>query len=448
MIYTSYKDILKDLEYSKIIFDGNFSLYTMRRYGDEAHYHPLLENKVLDNLKKEWFDHIKEKYNQSKNTNTSLGKFLKKFPLEFKEFCCLMDLLNRGTGRFSLFDEDEDDREENPFVKHKVRYESSQLRRLKLVYRIINPLRPFKTTYEVSYKAQLSLKNRKYTSEYEQLDMALEEESKISSPESLNSLYYSINPKFTLNDLIVSDKVKSNLMTAISRDKQKDKIFKNWGFKNVIEYGKGTTLNFRGPPGTGKTMAAHVIAKELGKKLLIVRYDQIKNMWVGETEKHIQRIFTLASKKNAVLFFDEADAIALNRATLEHSWEMSQVNTLLKELERFDGVCIFATNFSSKYDPAFERRLTMHIDFLMPNKEQCRQILDKLLPRKSREKNLDINSLEIEGFSGGDIKNIVLNAAGIAAKNNADKISINHIKEAIAMVNVSNKSYCRNLYLG
>jgi SpoVK/Ycf46/Vps4 family AAA+-type ATPase len=195
-------------------------------------------------------------------------------------------------------------------------------------------------------------------------------------------------------------------------------------------------------------MAANVIAKELGKKLLMVRYDQIQNMWVGETEKHIQRIFSIASKKNAVLFFDEADAIALNRATLEQSWEMSQVNTLLKELERFEGVCIFATNFASKYDPAFERRLTMHINFQMPNKEQCRQILDKLLPKKSREKSFDLNSLDIEGLSGGDLKNIALNAAGIAAKKNADRISIEHVKEAITMAKVSDKSYCKNLYLG
>ena len=88
----------------------------------------------------------------------------------------------------------------------------------------------------------------------------------------------------------------------------------------------------------------------------MVRYDQLQNCFVGVTEKHIQRVFKIAKTKNAVLFFDEADAIALSRSNLQQSWEMSQVNTLLKELERFDGICIFATNFAEKYDQAFERR--------------------------------------------------------------------------------------------
>jgi AAA+ superfamily predicted ATPase len=195
-------------------------------------------------------------------------------------------------------------------------------------------------------------------------------------------------------------------------------------------------------------MAANVLAKELGKKLLMVRYDQIQNMYVGETEKHIQRIFKIASVKNAVLFFDEADAIALDRAFLQQSWEMSQVNTLLKELERFEGVCIFATNFAQKYDPAFERRLTMHIDFKMPDKEQCSKILEKLIPTKSREKNLCLNSLLLEGFSGGDLKNVALNTAGIAAKEGADKIGLKHIQEAINMARETKKCNHERGYLG
>ncbi len=113
---------------------------------------------------------------------------------------------------------------------------------------------------------------------------------------------------------------------------------------------------------------------------------------------------------------------------------MSQVNTLLKELERFDGVCIFATNFAEKYDDAFERRLTMHIDFEMPNKDQGIKIFDKMLPKKARDKKLSISGLNLNGFSGGDIKNIVLNSAGIASRDNSDKIKRKHIEEAITLV--------------
>ena len=180
----------------------------------------------------------------------------------------------------------------------------------------------------------------------------------------------------------------------------------------------------------------------------MVRYDQIQSAYVGQTEKHIQRIFNLAGKKNAVLFFDEADAIALNRASLERSWEMSQVNTLLKELERFEGVCIFATNFAKKYDPAFERRLTLHIDFTLPDKSQGHKILEMLIPKKSREKGFKLDNLNIEGFSGGDLKNIALNAAGIAAKRNAENISVKDVEESIKLANDLKKNTYKTAYLG
>ncbi len=113
---------------------------------------------------------------------------------------------------------------------------------------------------------------------------------------------------------------------------------------------------------------------------------------------------------------------------------MSQVNTLLKELERFEGVCIFATNFAGKYDEAFERRLTMHIDFELPDKKQQLIILDKLLPKKSRDKKMSLEEFNLDSLSGGDIKNVALNAAGFAAKDNSDKIKMKHVREAITTI--------------
>jgi len=436
MNYTTYSQIIKDVNYAEDIDESDhrsrFSHY-------DYELNEFIDYRMIKKIKKIWIDHINEKYEESKNSKSSLGKFLKKYPLKFKEFCCLLDLIEENNEKSEFEYENGIKANKDVFNKHKVRFESSKLRRYKLVYRIVNPLRPMKTVYEVSYKAQLALKNKKYTDEYEQLDMALEEESKRNSPDELESLYYIINPKCGFNDLVGATKLKDNLRTALSREIKKDKIFKNWGFNKVIEYGKGTTLNFRGPPGTGKTLAANCLAKELGKKLLMVRYDQLQDCYVGMTEKHIQQAFKMATAKNAVLFFDEADAIALNRSSLERSWEMSQVNTLLKELERFDGVCIFATNFAEKYDPAFERRLTMHIDFELPDKNQRIQILDKVLPKKSRDKTLDLNGFNLLNFSGGDLKNVALNAAGIAAKENSPKIMRNHIIEAITIVKGAKK---------
>ena len=242
---------------------------------------------------------------------------------------------------------------------------------------------------------------------------------------------YITKPTSSFKDLVADTELMDSLYTAAARAKS-GRLFESWGIYEKIPYGRGTTLNFRGPPGTGKTMAAHCIAHALEKQLLIVRYDQVQSMWVGETEKNIQRIFKLAHIKNAVLFFDEADAIAHNRANLTNSWEMSSVNTLLKELERFEGVCVFATNFADKYDKAFERRLTMHIDFKLPTEEQAIQILDKILPKKARAKDLDLIGLKLTNLSGGDIKNIVLNAAGMAARDEC-KISRKHLEQALSV---------------
>jgi len=439
MIYKSYLQFVKDINY-------------MEELNEAIHYREmrsemLTANRFAMKIKKIFQERIKEKYEATKKDKVALGKFLKQFPLKFKEFCCLIDLVEDNNER-SDFEFRFGIRESRDiFKKYKVRYESSNLKRFGLVYRIINPLKPMKNIYEVSYKAQLALKNKKYTEEYQQLDMALEEDSKTNSPDQLDSLYYSIDPKFTFQDLVAPAKLKDSLRTALSREKSKDQIFKTWGIGKVVEYGRGTTLNFRGPPGTGKTLAAHCFAKEVGRKLLMVRYDQLQSSWVGQTEKHIQRVFKIAKTKNAVLFFDEADAIALSRKSLERSWEMSQVNTLLKELERFDGVCIFATNFAEKYDPAFERRLTMHIDFNLPDNNQALKILEKLMPMKSRDKNFSLKGMDLSGLSGGDIKNVVLNAAGIASKENSNKIKMEHVDGAIKMVKNEKKDSINSSFM-
>ncbi|MDP3699256.1 MAG: ATP-binding protein [Nanoarchaeota archaeon] len=425
MSYNNYHQFKEDVGYLDEIDEAGSS---------GGRYHDIC---IVDNAKKKlaalWLEGISNKYEDTKHKNNLFGKFIKKYDLPCKEFACLLELMHESSD--SIFRIRKRHTADNdPFRKYKVKFESSKLKKNKLVFKLVDPKEPMNEEYRVSYKAQLELKNKKYTEEYEQLDMVLEEESQRNSPDSLDSLYYVIQPKTNFDDLIVEEKIKQDLLAAAVRASQTDLIFKRWGLGEVIEYGRGTTLNFRGPPGTGKTMAAHCLANELGKKLLMVRYDQLQNCYVGETEKNIQRVFKLAKTKKAVLFFDEADAIALDRSTLRSSFEMSEVNTLLKELERFDGVCIFATNFAEKYDKAFERRLTMHIDFELPNKEQASLILDKLLPKKSRDRGLCLSEVNVGDLSGGEIKNLVLNAAGFAAKDSSEKICRKHLQEAIVLV--------------
>ena len=267
---------MQDLNYSQAIRPTRSFQY---RLFDDEH----IDWEIGEKLSKIWMDHMKEKYERTKDTDTPLGKFLKKYPLPLKEFFCLMELINNLDDMTDFEIDNFMGERKDIFKKHNVRYKFSMLKRHKLIYRITNPLRPLKTTYEVSYKVQLALKNKKYTDEYEQLDLMLEEESKKNSPEEMEGLYYIIDPKVSFDDLISSEKLKNDLKSAISREQKKDKIFKSWEFNKVIQYGRGTTLNFRGPPGTGKTMAAHCFANKLKKKLLIVRYDQLQSCWIGET---------------------------------------------------------------------------------------------------------------------------------------------------------------------
>jgi SpoVK/Ycf46/Vps4 family AAA+-type ATPase len=186
--------------------------------------------------------------------------------------------------------------------------------------------------------------------------------------------------------------------------------------------GLGLAFNFAGPPGTGKTICAEAIATALGKKLLSVRYAEMESMWAGETPKNVAAVFRMATEENAVLFFDEADAIASRRTTgAVQGYQRESntvVNVLLKELEDFNGVVIFATNLAVNFDPAFERRIRTHVLFEMPGVEEREQIWRVQVHPAKTPLGDDVNFrvlAERYAVSGGDIKNAVLKAATMAA---------------------------------
>ena len=159
---------------------------------------------------------------------------------------------------------------------------------------------------------------------------------------------------------------------------QHDLVFNRWGFRERHPTSLALAFNFAGPPGTGKTICAEAIAHALGARLLIVRYAHVESMWMGETAKNVAAAFRMARKENAVLLFDEADAIASRRSSsLDQAFVRETntvVNVLLQELERFNGVVIFATNLAANFDPAFERRIRTHILFEMPGVDEREQI--------------------------------------------------------------------------
>jgi SpoVK/Ycf46/Vps4 family AAA+-type ATPase len=255
-------------------------------------------------------------------------------------------------------------------------------------------------------------------------------------------------PERTFADVILPPATRRTLDQALAQVRNHALIFGRWGLGERHATGLGLAFNFAGPPGTGKTICAEAIAHALGLKLLVVNYAEVESMWAGETPKNVAAVFRLAAEQGAVLFFDEADAIAGRRSGAGggggHPYAReanTTVNVLLHELEAFNGVVIFATNLAANFDPAFERRIRTHVLFEMPGTEERERIWQvQIHPAKTPlADDVDFRALaERFPVSGGDIKNAVLKAAaGAAAEPGADqakRIHQRHLLEAMADV--------------
>jgi SpoVK/Ycf46/Vps4 family AAA+-type ATPase len=231
-----------------------------------------------------------------------------------------------------------------------------------------------------------------------------------------------VTPERTLEDVVLPPQTRRALEQALAEVRNQTLIFSRWGLGERHTSGRGLAFNFAGPPGTGKTICAEAIAHALGMKLLVVDYAEAESMWIGETPKNIVAAFRAAVEKDAVLFFDEADAIATRRsagAPLRSDREANlTVNILLRELEAFNGIVIFATNLAANFDRAFERRIRTHVLFEMPGVEERVRIWQlQIHPKKTPlAPDVDFRGLaERYVVSGGDIKNAVIKAAAAAA---------------------------------
>lgn len=231
----------------------------------------------------------------------------------------------------------------------------------------------------------------------------------------------SIEPRRTFRDVVLPPVTRRSLDEALTQVRSYELIFERWGLGERHPTGTALAFNFAGPSGTGKTICAEAIAHELGKRLLLVRYSELESMWFGETPKNVSAVFRLAEEEDAVLFFDEADAIAASRSTDVSQGQQREanlvVNVLLQEMERFDGVVIFATNLAANFDPAFERRIRTHVLFELPRVEERERIWEvQLHERTPLAEDVDFQELaERFAGSGGDIRNAVLKAALAAA---------------------------------
>jgi len=259
-----------------------------------------------------------------------------------------------------------------------------------------------------------------------------------------------ITPRRTFDDVILSPATRGALEVALAQITQHDLIFNRWGLGERHSTGLGLAFNFAGPPGTGKTICAEAVAQSLGRQLLVVRYAELESMWMGETSKNVAAIFRVAREEQAVLFFDEADAIATRRSTsVDHGFQResnSVVNVLLQELERYTGVVIFATNLAKNFDPAFERRIRTHVLFELPGEGERAQIWKVQLhpSRTPLAPDVDFSTLAHHyEVSGGDIQNAVLKAALAAAAepvpDSAKKIHQHHFQAGIEQVVASKR---------
>ncbi len=262
----------------------------------------------------------------------------------------------------------------------------------------------------------------------------LDEECQCNDDEEERTLLV-LTPRFSFEDVILNPEKKKSIEIALSQQKHHDLIFKTWGFEKKIPYGNGLTMLFSGLPGTGKTMMAEAIARSLEKKLLIANYAQIQNMYVGETEKRIVATFKKAKDLGGVLLWDEADAMFYSREIASHSWEYRDINVILQELERFQGMVILTTNRTVSLDPALERRIGLKVSFDMPGPEQRKQIWQSLIPGEAPLAP-DVNFQELADkyeISGGTIKNAVLHAARYAAYRGSSNITQADLVQGVTM---------------
>jgi hypothetical protein len=236
-----------------------------------------------------------------------------------------------------------------------------------------------------------------------------------------NALVEAVTPRRTFADVILPPSTRRALDHALIQIRKHDLIFGQWGLGERHDTGLGLAFNFAGPPGTGKTICAEAVAHALGRRLLVVRYAELESQWAGATAKNVAAVFRAAAEQEAVLFFDEADAIASRRfASPDQGYQREAnavVNVLLRELEEFPGVVVFATNLAANFDPAFERRIRTHILFEMPGPEEREAIWRTQIHARRTPLAPDVDFGEMARrfeVSGGDIKNAVLKAAQMA----------------------------------
>lgn len=248
----------------------------------------------------------------------------------------------------------------------------------------------------------------------------------------LSGLAKQIIPVYDWNDIVLPEDVINQLREVAGQVAGRSRVYNQWGFGNKMSRGRGISAMFSGASGTGKTMAAEVLAKALQLHLYRVELPSMISKYIGETEKNLRRLFDAADRCGAILFFDEADSLFGKRTEVKDSHDRYaniEVNYLLQRMEEYNGLSILATNRKTDVDRAFLRRLRFLVDFQFPQAGERLRIWRKSFPPQTPTADLDFEYLSSFEIAGGNIRNIALGAAFLAAEVN-EPVSMNHVLHA------------------
>ena len=250
----------------------------------------------------------------------------------------------------------------------------------------------------------------------------------------LDDLANRLAPRYSWNDIVLPANVVAQLRDLAAQVQQRTQVYEAWGFGDQLGKGRGISALFAGVSGTGKTMAAEILAHHLSLDLYRIDLAGIVSKYIGETEKNLRRVFDAAERTGAILFFDEADALFGTRTEVRDSHDRYaniEVNYLLQRMEEYAGLAILATNRKAALDSAFLRRLRFLIDFPFPSRDDRRRIWQLVFPPRAETAGLDHGFLSGLELAGGNIRSIAINAAFLAAADGRP-IEMQHVMRATA----------------
>jgi hypothetical protein len=248
----------------------------------------------------------------------------------------------------------------------------------------------------------------------------------------LGDLGRRVEPRASWNDLVLPAAQRTVLREIVAHVRQRATVYRDWGFDAVLRRGLGVTALFAGGSGTGKTLAAEVIAHELGLDLFVIDLSQVVSKFIGETEKNLRRVFDGAERGGALLLFDEADALFGKRSEVKDSHDRYanlEVSYLLMRMEEYRGLAILTTNMKKALDSAFLRRIRFVVEFPFPDCAERAEIWRRVVPAETPSQGLDPQLLARLTVAGGSIRNIALAAAFLAADEGAD-LQMRHVLAA------------------